>query len=215
MGGEGSIQHMITTMRNNRNMLRKKNYFKRERTFLSTKREYYKASKGKIDSKNISKEELLQIRKIIIRKRKVENIRVWLILFAIITPILIFVIYTFNQFKKDEVQRIENVKEQYLIEHLNKYRYLIDEGDKWIKERNWNNAIYFFKQAVEIFPSEFEGNYRLALVYSYNCKFENKDCNKGKKLTIRLLKYSPENTDLIKLLDFFENNTVANNGYKK
>ncbi len=61
MGGEGSTQHMIITMRNNLNMLRKKSMFKRERSFLNVKKEYYKASKGKIASKKLTKEELLLI----------------------------------------------------------------------------------------------------------------------------------------------------------
>ncbi|MEN8125418.1 MAG: hypothetical protein ABFR32_09845 [Bacteroidota bacterium] len=96
MGGEGSILHMITSLRNNRSLLRKKSMFKKDRSFLSVKKEYYKASKGKIASKKLSKEELLLIRKKVIKKRRRENIKSLIILFVIITLILCLGLYIAN-----------------------------------------------------------------------------------------------------------------------
>lgn len=80
MGGEGSTQHMIITMRNNLNMLRKKSMFKRERSFMNIKKEYYKASEGKIAAKKLTKKEVLIIRNKVIKNRRQENIRALLIL---------------------------------------------------------------------------------------------------------------------------------------
>jgi len=97
MGGEGSTQHMIITMRNNLNMLRRKSMFKRERTFLSVKKEYYKASKGKIASKKLTKEELLLIRNKVIANRRSESIRTWLIFFVIVISIIVLGIYILNR----------------------------------------------------------------------------------------------------------------------
>lgn len=89
-------------------------------------------------------------------------------------------------------------------EHFNEYSYFLEEGDKWIKKRHWHNAIYRYEQAVKLFPNEFEANYRLALAYSYNCKFEKKDCEEGKLLTNRLLKNYSEDKGLQELKIAFE-----------
>ncbi len=104
-------------------------------------------------------------------------------------------------------------KERYLIENKKEFDYLIEEGDNWISKRNWNNSIYFYKKAIEIFPNEFEANYRLALAYYYNCKFENEDCKKGEILTIKLLEYASDNKELIEHMHYFKNNNVTNSGY--
>ncbi|MDY7395054.1 hypothetical protein UMM65_07360 [Aureibaculum sp. 2210JD6-5] len=203
MGGEGSMQSMITILRNNRNLLRKKSIFKRERTFISTRKEYYKAAKGKIDIKNASKQDLKILRERIIKQRKRENIRAWVVTFSILLPIIVFILYSSNETRKDKTKSIENQKEMYLNEHFNEYSYFLEEGDKWIEKRHWNNAIYRYQQAVKLFPNEFEANYRLALAYSYNCKFEKKDCETGKKLTHRLLKNYSEDKGLQELkIDF-------------
>ncbi len=206
MGGEGSIQSMIASLRNNKNLLRKKGLFKKERSFLNTKKEYYKAAQGNFDIEKISKEELLLIRKKVIHQRKIENTRAWLFAFVVITPIIGYGIYTFNKAQNKIIQQNEAAKDNYLIENINEYNYLIDEGDKWIEKKNWNNAIYRYEKAVKLFPKDFDANYRLALAYSYHCMFKNKDCDIGKKLMERLLKYNPENQDVQKLKTVFTNN---------
>ena len=50
MGGGGSIQGMSNSLKINRQMLRKKTYFSKERSFLNRKREFHKAA-GIIDLK--------------------------------------------------------------------------------------------------------------------------------------------------------------------
>ena len=90
-----------------------------------------------------------------------------------------------------------------LTNDLNEFNYLINEGDKWIEKRNWNNAIYRYEQAVKLFPNEFEGNYRLALAHSYGCKDANKNCEIGQKITNRLLNSFPNDSRLIELKTAF------------
>ncbi|NJB69718.1 hypothetical protein GGR42_000180 [Saonia flava] len=65
MGGEGSMSHAITSLRENRALLRKRRTFKEIR-------EYYANLSGKtrLDFKNVSPEELLIIRNKIIEKAK-------------------------------------------------------------------------------------------------------------------------------------------------
>ncbi len=202
MGGEGSMQHMINTLRNNKSMLRRKSMFKKERTFLSTRKEYYRAAKGKVNLKNATKEELLQLRKKIIKRRKVENIRAWAIVLVILVPAIILGVDLLN--KEEKIETNETVNEEYLIDNLNEYTYLIEEGDKWIAKKNWNNAIYRYEQAVKLFPEELEANYRLALAYSYSCKYTHKNCEIGNALAGKLLKFFPENQDVLELQKIFE-----------
>jgi len=204
MGGEGSIQSMITMLRNNRQLLRKKSIFKRDRTFLNTKKEYYKAAQGYIDLKKASKEELLVIRKKIIKQRRLENVIAWSIVLAIMIPIIGFGIYASTKINHENKEKIEDIKETYLEDNINEFYYLIEEGDKWIEKKNWNNAIYRYTQAVELFPDDFEANYRLALAYSYDCRYNNKYCEDGAKLTDRLQEFYPENLDLQKLKAVFD-----------
>ncbi|WP_121666182.1 hypothetical protein [Mesonia aquimarina] len=74
MPGGGSIQGMRNSLSNNKKLLRSKSYFKKERSFLSIKAEYLKAAGGKIAFKKASKEDILKIRKKIIRQKRKENL---------------------------------------------------------------------------------------------------------------------------------------------
>jgi len=218
MSGAGHLQSMRAILRNNRLLLRKTGLFKKDRSFLSSRKEYLKAAKGEIDFKTISKSELRSLREKVVRNRKSENLRVWLITLVIMIPILSYTGYiSYESWKKDQeiyAQQRESKKikkillDQKLSEKhnvkLNEYFLVISEGDEWIEKKNWNNAIYKYKKALKLFPNEFEANYRLALAYGYHCQNENIDCAVGKKLTNRLLKYFPEDPNLIKLEHTFE-----------
>lgn len=203
MGGAGSIQSMNTILRNNRNLLRKKSIFKRDNSFMSARKKYLKAAKGEIDFKNISKEELRAIRKKVIKEQKTENLRAWIITLVLLVPIFAFGIYISNQLEFEK-QLPNNMNQELIIEQqfeekVDDYYFYIDEGDFWIEKQHWKNAIYQYKNAVGIFPEKYEANYRLALAYSYNCKFAYKDCKKGAILVDRLLKVNPNNKDLLAL----------------
>jgi len=205
MGGEGSIQHMINSLRNNRNLLRKKSIFKKERTFLSTKKEYYKAAQeGEVELKKATKEELILLREKIIKQRKIESIRSWVIVLIVMTPLILLGINASYNTSKEEIQHLETENENYLIEHINDYTYYLEEGDKWIEKKNWNNATYRYEQAVKLFPDEYEANYRLALSYCYSCSYKNKNCEKGRTLTNQLLKSYPEDSKLLELKTIFD-----------
>ena len=192
-------------------MLRKTGLFKKDRSFLSSRKEYLKAAKGHVDIKTISKSELRALREKVIKNRKADNLKSWLITLIIMIPILSFGLYIYNilepsQFRESVKGEIQNniLIEQKLTDDLNEFHFLLEDGDKWIEKRNWNNAIFRFKQAVKLFPNEFEGNYRLALAYSYRCREKNEDCEIGLRITNRLVEYYPNDPSLIKLKSFFE-----------
>lgn len=224
MGGAGHMASMNTILRNNKNLLRKVSIFKKDRSFMSNRKAYLKATKGDVDIKKLSKQELRIIRERVIKEREKEQIRNWVLSILIITPILIL---GYNIF--DNIIQYQNKKlnekfipdkelEQILLsrEKLEKkddYYFFIDNGDEWIEKRNWKNAIFQYKNAVQVFPEKYEANYRLALAYSYKCKFDNSDCDKGLILVERLMKVNPNDKDLMTLKSILENNTVANNVY--
>ncbi len=213
--GVGSLQGMRSVLRNNRQLLRKTGLFKKDTSFLSSRKEYLKAAKGSVDFKTISKSELRALREKVIKNRKAESLKAWLITLVVLVPIIVYGFYISNKYshrikQKIQTEKLKNDKAQQILleqnqnKKLNRYSFIINDGDQWIEKKNWNNAIYRYKEAVELFPDEFEANYRLALAYSYHCQYKNKDCEIGKMLTIRLLKYFPEKVNLIELKNVFE-----------
>ena len=90
MPGGGSIAGMIISLRNNANMLRRRSMFKKESTFLRTKKEYYKATKGKLELKKLTPIQLKRIRETIRLNRK-ESLKHTLIAILFVLPILLYV----------------------------------------------------------------------------------------------------------------------------
>lgn len=210
MAGEGFMQHTINSLRNNKSLLCRKSYFKKDRSFFSRRKEYLKASKGKIKTKKLSKDELLLIRNKVVENRRKESIKLWTLLSVITILFGWFIIHQYNNSQNIRDKQIEVYDEIKYTEDLNQFNYYISDGDKWIEKGHWNNAIFRYKEAVEVFPKDYIGNYRLALAYSYKCKFKNKDCELGEKLTERMLTFFPENIDLIKLQKVFIRQKIEN-----
>lgn len=193
MGGEGFMLHMINTLRDNRGLLRRKGMFKRKQTFLTRRKEYYKASQGNFIFKELSKDELKAIRRKVLKQRRKDSIIQWSI-FLILSSLIFFMV-SFFFIEDPKPQETESNKDK----HLKDYFFYIQEGDKWIGQRNWDNAIFEYKIAQKHFPKKYEINYRLALAYSYNCKFELKDCKKATALIDKLLVLEPKDTTLLKI----------------
>ncbi|MCB0464822.1 MAG: tetratricopeptide repeat protein [Aequorivita sp.] len=196
LGGFGSINHMIVTLRNNKNLLpAKRSYFKKK-DYGSLKSEYYKAVGGSFNIKKASAEELLAIRKKIIKKREKETRR-FIFLLGISIPLIVLGLYfTFHNFrfgfpnvKTTQEISLENDDEE-------KYYFYLEDGDKWLQKRNYYNAVFQYKKAVALYPSDFEANYRLALGYSYQCQYDFENCDKGMQLILKLEKEFPDNKDI-------------------
>ena len=198
---------MNTILQNNRKLLRKISIFKKDRSFMSNRKAYLKATSGDVDIKKLSKQELRKIREKVIRTREKERLKHWIISILIITPVMILSYNVFNNIIEYQNKKLnekfipDKELEQILIsrekqEKVDNYYFFIDNGDDWIAKKNWNNAIFQYKNAVKEFPEKYEANYRLALAYSYKCKFDKKDCDKGLKLVGRLMKVNPNDKDL-------------------
>ena len=215
MGGAGHMASMNTILSNNKKLLRKVSIFKKDRSFMSSRKAYLKALDGKVDIRKLSKQELRVIREKVIREREKESTRNFIISVLIIIPILFLSYNLYDNFIDYQKRKLnenfipDKELEQVLIERekqdkIDKYYFLIDSGDDWIEKKNWKNAIFQYKNAVREFPEKYEANYRLALAYSYKCKFMNKDCDKGLKLVDRLLIVTPNDPNLLILKNIME-----------
>lgn len=199
MGGEGSIQHMINTLRNNKKLLRKKNYFKKDRTFLSLSREDFKAINAKLNLKNATKEELALLRAKLVKERK-RTYRINLIvIFSILCFGAVTVFYFIHRNNLREAQLRTQEEEISLIENYNQFVYYIQDGDRWMEKSHWHNAIYRYEQAAKLLPMEFEANYKLALAYSKNCQNNNEDCEKAKAMLVHLNEMFPDESSIVSI----------------
>jgi len=196
LGGFGSINHMIVTLRNNKKLLpAKRSYFK-NRNYSTIKNEYYNAVGDAFNIKNANPEQLLAIRKKIIRKRKKEA-RTFFFLLCIGIPLIVLGLYfSFHNFRfgfptvktAQEVSLENNNEEEYM--------FFLKDGDAWLQKRNYYNAVFQYKKAVALYPSDFEANYRLALGYGYQCQYDFENCDNGMKLILKLEKEFPDNKDI-------------------
>lgn len=57
---------------------------------------------------------------------------------------------------------------------------------------------------MEIFPKDYDINYRLAAAYCYRCEDEAKDCDEAKKLVVKLLHDFPDDENVLKLKEMLQ-----------
>ncbi|GAA3521328.1 hypothetical protein GCM10022393_39590 [Aquimarina addita] len=188
LGGGGSIQAMITSLSNNKKLLRSKRLFKKERTFLNIKKEYLNATEGKLNLKKASKEELQRIRKKIIKERRKEN-KIVIVIAIIITSIMIY--FTVNIIQQNNYE-IKNQKTLVFKKKEKEFLILVNKGDEWFEKGKWYNSIFYYEKAKKIFQKNYEINYRLVRSYSYQCESEFKNCREAKKLVDKLLLMFPD-----------------------
>lgn len=192
MAGEGSIQGMIVILRNNKKLLRKRNPFRRKPGYKKLRSDYLKYSKGEIESKSITKAELRKIRNKVIREQKKENTISTCLALVIALITILAGLHLYENFLERE--KIHN--EILLKRKTEKYLFYLNDGDKWFSEGRWHNAIFQYLLAKEIFPTEYDINYRLALAFSNQCKFQNSGCKKANELLAAMKKQFPERAEL-------------------
>ena len=85
MAGEGFSKHASTSLRDNRNLRRKKSMFKKERSFLNQKSSEIKTNVDHIVTKKPSKYQLSKIREGIIDDRRKQMITsIWVVLICVL-----------------------------------------------------------------------------------------------------------------------------------
>lgn len=195
-GGAGSIQNMVTTLRNNKAMLRKRKFLNNDK------------SPDKANRKNLSQK--AKAERLLFRKKKLQNATFEKKTTRIITTSLILGMLILGGYYYFQLQNRKTLTEQHLRQstqnkQLTKYNSFLKEGDMWLLQNKWRAAILQYRKAITIFPKKFEANYRLALVYSYQCKYENESCDKAINLTNTLKRSFPQRAELEELQKIITN----------
>lgn len=180
---------MIISLRNNKKLLRPK------RAFLNQRKEFLKAAKGEVNLRKASKEELELFRKKIYKERKKQR-KIDIVIWSVIGAILIFATIILTNTMAEDIRDSE--KEKFHIK-MNDYLKLIENGDEWLTERRWHNAIFDYKKALEIFPKEYDVNYRLTYALCLRCEAEFTNCKEAKNKLDELLLQYPNRNELLEL----------------
>ncbi|MGB0888579.1 MAG: hypothetical protein ACPGSL_10685 [Vicingaceae bacterium] len=187
MSWGGSVAAMIQSLKNNKALLGKRY------TYFDAKKDYLIAYKGlEISNRRATPEQLKAIKALIRKQKKAERLRVTIAL-CIISPFIIFGTYKFIKSLDSEVAQHEVVVKK---KNVDKYLFHIDDGDYMLSKGKWNNAIFQYTRASEIFPNEYDAQYRLALAYSYKCKYTGDACGRSDSLVNRLLEHFPDNEEV-------------------
>jgi len=210
MPGAGSMDHMVKTIINNAKLLRRKGMFKKERSFLQSNKEDFSTPTGGIPTEAISEEKLASIRTKIIVARKKRNLRLGIFL-AISVPLMLIMGFYFFQGYSLGFDTLENtgpnqvnIATQKAVASEGKYLYYLEDGDLWLQKKSYYNAIFQYKKATELFPSEFAGQYRLAVAYSYQCQYDFEGCKEGMKIVKKLEKAYPDSEEVQAVKAVFE-----------
>lgn len=183
----GSVSAMIQSIRSNK-MLLGHRY-----TYFDAKQDYLRVAKGlKISSRKATKEEIWAVKEKIRKQKKSERVKITIVL-SFIFPLLI---YGMHNFLESHPTGIPNHKIEADKEILERYQFYIEDGDYMISKGKWNNAIFQYTRASEIYPNEFDAQYRLALAYTYKCQYTKEDCLIGDSLVNILLIQSPKNAEV-------------------
>jgi hypothetical protein len=196
MGWGGSVQSMITSLRNNKNLLpkRKSLYEKDKRKNIK-----YSISDGLNCNIEATEEQLLEIRTRIQKRNKRKRI----INTLIISISAMFVLYFSYLNSSKEVIIQTTVPETVDDEEV--YLNYIKYGNTWLDDKKWKAAVYNYQKAVDLAPNDYHAQYRLALAYSYYCSNENLKCEEGSLLLNELITKFGSNSDLEYLFGIIDN----------
>lgn len=212
MPGEGSMMFMIQSLRNNKALLRGKRLFKKERSFLQKDNLDLHESKEGIKSTPITAKQRKEIRFKIRKEQRKDYLRkaiFIIILFPLITSLGYFLLKDFS-FGFEQTTPVTNLKAQKEIMALKKYEFYIADGDLWLGKKNYYNAIFQYRNALEIRPLEYEVQYRLLYTYGLSCENESLNCSEGNELMNLLQSNYPEKEELFELgLNFQRFSTTA------
>ena len=200
MPGGGSILGMIISLRNNRQLLRKKNRFGKRRMFSGDDPTTLTHNKNTpLEFKHISENELEEFR-LKIRERNRNNLRRRIIGITLIFIALGFGIYWLTVRIDRELVRIRREAEIASYE-ANKFKYdlFVKDGDIYVLRSRWAEAIFEYRKALVIFPDIYEANYKLADAYMKSCMNDNMYCIEGKKHLDKIIALYPEEVKLLEI----------------
>lgn len=167
-GGAGSIQAVITSLRENKKLLRKKTHFLREQVHELSRAEH----KESLQFKEASDELLTAIK----RKHRSRKRRIDLLAFVVVVLSAIAVLFFVQENHKAAngtiahqraLQKITASQED--IEKQRMYILHVNAGDTWYSQSHFANAAYHYNRALELYPNNRAVEERLKNTYSLAC----------------------------------------------
>lgn len=86
---------------------------------------------------------------------------------------------------------------------LEKFEFYLSDGDEWLSNKHYYNAVFQYRKAYKLFPNSYRSNYHLVMGLAYQCQHESKGCREGKKLALHLAEQYPDERDVHDLLVLF------------
>jgi hypothetical protein len=187
--GGGSIQNMLVTLKNNKNLLRKrKSIFLRKSEFKRLRETYKEASRVIVNERKATKEELEQIRQRVLAERK-KDIRIQLVILTIVGLVVVSSgIFILNNVRTTRIESEKISQAQLIKETKLNYRESMTEGSKMMDEEQWFYAAGYFENALTYVPNDPEAEYNLALAYCQLCFNEESACKKANELVDKMIK---------------------------
>lgn len=173
-GGGGSIQAMITSLRNNANLLRKKTYFLREDGAELSRSEH----KEPLKFPEASAELLQEIKiKQSMRKKRIGYLALLIILCTVGFSIYI-AIRVSPKLKSEIPHRAKAVlnMNQSIVDKKRRYLNFIRNGDTWYTQSQFKNAVNQYKEALNLYPNSNAVYQRLSNTYALACEREGLFC---------------------------------------
>lgn len=178
MAGEGFMQHAAISLRNNRSLSRKSNFFKKEKSLFIRGKEYVEEEKSEFDFKKVSKKDLRIIKeKIVGKAKKRQRIELFLFTISIIFTFFLAIVFYNNQIAAEPTIRVSK-EESYKLTNIEKYNFLISSGDNSLRNKRYYNAIDEYKLALALFPKDSIATYRLLSAFDMRCQKYKIECDK-------------------------------------
>ena len=150
---------------------------------------------GEVNLRKASKEELELFRKNIYKERKRQRKRD----IAIWSGIGVILLFATVLLTKTLTEEIRDSEKERLNTKMNNYLKLIEDGDEWLTQRRWHNAVFQYEKALEIFPKEYDINYRLTYALCLRCEADFTNCKEAKNKLDKLLLEFPNRSELLEL----------------
>ncbi|MCW5520960.1 hypothetical protein J1N09_14010 [Aureitalea sp. L0-47] len=200
MSVTGSFPGMMSVIRNNARLLRKKKLFKKSRSMFDNKPLDF-GGKGAIPNEGVDPIVLRRIRERTIRERGRRRLKFAAFLIVAL-PVIFYLGYkTFHNFSFGLPAL--TVKENSARDLSKEFIFYINDGDAWLKKWHYHNALFQYNKALELYPGDYDARYRIAIAYSYQCQYEFTGCEKGKTLVEELKREFPNRSELLEVEKVF------------
>lgn len=194
MGGEGSILSMITSLRSNKNLLRRKSIFEKENLHPCSE-----LNSDKIVVKPLSQEDREKIRKKVRQESRKLIIHRLLYSLIMLSVISLGIYLGLRRFSNNYVEGIKQKEIRINEAKASNYESLITNANFFISNEQWGEAIFQLKKAINIFPERLEAKTVLADTYVNSCLNQSTYCSEGIVLLGDLIRQLPENTKFLEL----------------